>query len=189
MKEIWNIVKPAFGIFGVMVLLCGFLYTGIVTGMAQTFFPDKANGSIITGKTKDGNETKVGSDFLAQEFAEPKYFIGRPLGVSNLSPNSKELKRIVEDRVEWWYKFGPNNSTAIPMDLVTSSGSGVDPNISVEAAEFQIPRVAAERGMNEEKVREIVKEYTSDKFLGIIGEPAVNVLKVNLALDGFTTSD
>jgi K+-transporting ATPase ATPase C chain len=125
-----------------------------------------------------------GSELLAQEFTRPEYLIGRPIGVTNLSPVSEEQKKLVQERIDWWHAFDPNNAAVIPMDLVTASGSGVDPNISPEAAEYQVIRIAMARNMEEDEVRSIIQTYTSGRFLGFIGEPAVNVLKVNLALDG-----
>jgi K+-transporting ATPase ATPase C chain len=125
-----------------------------------------------------------GSELLAQEFTKPEYLIGRPIGVTNLSPVSEEQKKLVQERIDWWHAFDPNNAVDIPMDLVTASGSGADPNISPEAAEYQVIRIAMARNMEEDEVRSIIQTYTSGRFLGFIGEPAVNVLKVNLALDG-----
>lgn len=189
MKKLVIEMKPAIGIFVVLTFICGILYTGLLTGVAQAFFSEKADGSILSVTLEDGRKVKVGSEFMAQEFKEPNYFIGRPMGVSNLSPYSEEQKQLVEERTKWWQKFDPMNKKPIPMDLVTASGSGVDPNISVEAAEYQVARVAAERQLEEEEVRKIVEACTTEKFLGVVGEPAVNVLKVNLTLDGLLTSE
>jgi K+-transporting ATPase ATPase C chain len=155
-----------------------------VTAIAQGAFSNKANGSIITVKLKDGTSRDYGSALIAQEFTETKYFIGRPAGTSNLSPAGTEQDEIVKGRIDWWHNFDPQNTADIPMDLVTASGSGVDPNISPEAAEFQVARIAKIRNMNASQVRAIVSKYTSGRLLGFWGEPAVNVLEVNLALDG-----
>jgi K+-transporting ATPase ATPase C chain len=119
-----------------------------------------------------------------REFTKPKYLIGRPIGITNLSPASKEQEKLVKERIDWWHSFDLSNKADIPIDLVTASGSGVDPNISPEAAEYQVLRIANERNMNENDVRKIIKKYTCGRFLGFWGEPSVNVLKVNLALDG-----
>ncbi|MDU7337827.1 MAG: K(+)-transporting ATPase subunit C [Clostridium sp.] len=179
-----KLLKPALICFGVMTLLCGVLYTMAVTGIAQLVFPNQANGSVITVTLRDGTQKNYGSELIAQEFTKPEYLIGRPGGVSNLSPVSKEQKKLVQERTDWWHSFDPNNKADIPMDLVTASGSGVDPNISPAAAEYQVARIATARNMTEDEVRNIIKACTSGRFLGFIGESAVNVLKVNLALDG-----
>lgn len=179
-----KLLKPALICFCVMTLLCGVLYTAAVTGVTQLIFPNHANGSVITITLKDGTHMNYGSELLAQEFTKPEYLIGRPIGVTNLSPVSEEQKKLVQERIDWWHAFDPNNAVDIPMDLVTASGSGVDPNISPEAAEYQVIRIAMARNMEEDEVRRIIQTYTSGRFLGFIGEPAVNVLKVNLALDG-----
>ena len=184
MNKRMNVLKPAFLCFVAMTILCGILYPGIVTGIAQAVFPDKANGSMITVTLKDGTKRDLGSALIAQEFTKPGYLIGRPAGTTNLSPTSAEQQRKVQEHIDWWHSVDPDNAADIPMDLVTASGSGVDPNISPAAAEYQAARIARERGMNEDAVRAIIKQYTTGRFLGFWGEPAVNVLKVNLALDG-----
>lgn len=184
MSNVMKVLKPAFLCFVVMTILCGILYTAVVTGAAQLIFPSQANGSIITVTLKDGTHKNYGSALIAQEFTDPKYLIGRPSGVTNLSPVSKKEKDLVQKRIDWLHSIDPDNKANIPMDLVTSSGSGVDPNISPEAAEYQVSRIARERDMSGDAVRDIIKKYTKGRFLGFIGEPAVNVLKVNLALDG-----
>ncbi|HBC95123.1 MAG TPA: potassium-transporting ATPase subunit C [Pelotomaculum sp.] len=179
-----KLLKPALVCFVVMTILCGALYTAAVTGMAQLIFPNQANGSIITVTLKDGAQKDYGSALIAQEFTKPAYLIGRPTGTTNLSPVSEEQKALVQERIDWWHAFDPDNPADIPMDLVTASGSGVDPNISPAAAEYQVSRIANARNIEEDEVRRLIQTYTSGRFLGLIGEPAVNVLKVNLALDG-----
>ncbi len=179
-----KILKPALILFGIMTLLCGVFYTAAVTGVAQLLLPNQANGSIITARTEAGTEEAYGSALLGQVFTESEYLIGRPLGTTNLSPVSTEQKELVQERVDWWHAFDYTNSIEIPLDLVTASGSGVDPNISPEAAEYQVKRIAKERNISETRVREVIKEYTTGRFLGFWGEPVVNVLKVNLTLDG-----
>ncbi len=185
MKEILKALKPAFLCFIVMSILCGILYPGFVTGIAQVAFSKQANGSIITVTLKDGARKDFGSALIAQEFTKPEYLIGRSMGTTNLSPVSKEQEKLVQQRIAWWRSFDPENKADIPMDLVTASGSGVDPNISPEAAEYQVVRIARERKVSEDAVRKIIKKYTTGRFLGFWGEPGVNVLKVNLALEGF----
>ncbi len=176
-------LKAALVCFGVLTILCGALYTAAITGIAQWIFPHQANGSIITVTLKDGTQKDFGSALIAQEFTKPEYLIGRPTGVTNLSPVSAKQKTLVQERIGWWHTFDPNNTADIPMDLVTASGSGVDPHISPKAAEYQVSRIAIARNMQVDEVKHIIQTYTRGRFLGFIGEPAVNVLKVNLALD------
>ena len=183
MRKFLKELKPAFLCFAVMTILCGVVYTAAVTGIAQLVFPGQANGSMITVTLKDGMQKEYGSELVAQEFTKPEYLIGRPASVTNLSPVSKEQEKLVQERINWWRSFDPENAADIPMDLVTASGSGVDPDISPAAAEFQVSRIAKARGMSENEVRDIIKQYTAGRFLGFWGEPSVNVLKVNLALD------
>ncbi|MEN6634493.1 MAG: potassium-transporting ATPase subunit KdpC [Clostridiaceae bacterium] len=184
MRKLLVVLRPALICFIVMTLLCGVLYTAAVTGIAQLLFPNQANGSVISVALADGSVQEVGSVLIAQDFTQPKYLIGRPSGVSNLSPTSKEQAALVQERIDWWHNFDPENTQDIPADLLTASGSGVDPNISPEAAEYQVARIARERGMEESNVRSTIETYTTGKLLGVFGEPTVNVLKVNLALDG-----
>lgn len=184
MKKLLKTFRPAFICFVAMTILCGVLYTSIITGIAQIFFPKQADGSIITITLKDGTKEDYGSELIAQEFKKPEYLIGRPTEVTNLSPVSEEQKELVKKRVEWWHSLDPENKGDIPSDLVMASGSGVDPNISPEAAEYQVSRIARKRNISEDDVRAIIIKYTTGRFLGFWGEPAVNVLKVNLALDG-----
>lgn len=184
MKNFYNTFRPAIVSFIILTILCGILYTGIVTGIAQLAFPKQANGSIITVTLKDGTQKEYGSELIAQEFTKPKYLIGRPLGMTNLSATSAEQEELIKQRITWWHSFDTENKADIPMDLITASGSGVDPNVSPEAAEYQVARIARERNISEDIVRDIINKYTSRRFMGFWGEPAVNVLKVNLALDG-----
>jgi len=185
-----KMIRPAVVCLIVMTLLCGIIYPLAITGAAHIFFPQAANGSIITVTLKDGTTKDYGSGLIAQTFTEPQYMIGRPnltgsSGPSNLSPASEMEKSLVQDRMDWLHELDPKNTADIPSDLVTVSGSGVDPNISPEAAEYQVNRISLERGIQEEEVRDIIDKYTTARLLGFWGEPAVNVLKVNLALDGF----
>ena len=198
MKTLKNILPRATVIFLIFTLLCGVVYTGVVTGLAQLIFPDKANGSII-----EVDEKKYGCELLGQQYKDDGHMWGRIMNIdvstykdengktlmyaspSNLSPASKEYEALVKERVE---KLRAANldmdETAIPVDLVTCSGSGLDPHISPAAAEYQVVRIAKANNITEDEVREIIDECTDGKFLGIFGEETVNVLKVNLMLDG-----
>ncbi len=172
-------------------LITGVIYPLVVTGVARVLFPHQANGSIIT---KDGKA--VGSELLGQEFSDPKYFWGRLSATtpypynggsstgSNLGPNNPDLMKAVQARIDALHAADPANTAKIPVDLVTASGSGLDPHISPAAAEYQAHRVAAARGMPEADVRNAIAQHTGGRFLGLIGEPVVNVLALNLALDG-----
>jgi K+-transporting ATPase ATPase C chain len=184
MKQIIKTLKPAVVCFAVMTLLCGLIYTALITGIAQAAFPGQANGSIITAKSSDGAVKEYGSELIGQEFTKPEYLIGRPIGITNLSAVSKEEEELVEARIDQWHKLDSANKALIPMDLVTASGSGCDPNITPEAAEYQVARIAEIRGMSIEEVEAIIEKCTAGRFLGFWGEPHVNVLKVNLMLDG-----
>jgi len=171
-------------------VITGFIYPLAVTGLAQVIFPDQANGSLIT---KDGKT--VGSALLGQQFDDPKYFWGRLSATglypynggvssgSNKGPNNPDLMKVVQDRIQALHEADPGNTAKIPVDLVTASGSGLDPNISPAAAAYQGRRVARLRGLEEAKVTAIVAANTDGRQFGILGEPVVNVLKVNLALD------
>jgi K+-transporting ATPase ATPase C chain len=173
------------------IILCG-IYPLIVYGAGQLFFPNKANGSLIEGKDR----RLVGSELLGQAFSGDKYFHPRPSAAgtgydaanssgTNLGPTSQKLMDSVKAAVEQYRK--ENNLTAdvlVPADAVTSSGSGLDPHISVKNADLQVPRVAKARGLVEANVRDLVKQNTDGPQFGILGDPGVNVLKLNLALDG-----
>jgi len=183
-ESIVSKLRPVLVSFLVLTLICGVIYPVIVTSIAQIAFPNQANGSIITVTQENKTSIDVGSALIDQVFTEPQYLIGRPQGTSQLSPVSEEQRALIEERVVWWQALDPQNTGAIPSDLVTASGSGVDPNISPEAAEYQVKRIAQARNMSEKAVREVITRYTTGKLLGLWGEPGVNVLKVNLALDG-----
>lgn len=171
-------------------VITGFIYPLVVTGLAQVIFPGKANGSVIT---KNGKP--VGSELLGQQFDDPKYFWGRLSATtpypynggsssgSNLGPNNPDLMKALQTRIQALREADPGNTMKIPVDLVTSSGSGLDPHISPAAAEYQVQRVAKLRGMDEAKVSALVAANTEGRQFGILGEPTVNVLRLNLALD------
>ncbi len=183
-ESIVSKLRPVLVSFLVLTLICGVIYPVIVTSIAQIAFPNQANGSIITVTQDNGIQIDVGSALIGQEFTKPEYLIGRPVGVTNLSSVSEEQYELVKERINWWHGFDPDNTREVPMDLVTASGSGVDPNISPAAAEYQVKRIANTRGISQESVRAIISNYTTGRFLGFWGDSGVNVLKVNLALDG-----
>ena len=192
-------IRPAIVFVIALALLTGVAYPFAITGIAQVIFPDKAQGSLLE---RDGKV--VGSALIGQEFTSNRYFHGRPSatvtpsadapsgnvpapynaansGGSNLGPTSKELIARIEGDTA---KLKQENPEApVPIDLVTTSGSGLDPHISPEAALFQVPRVARARNLPENQVRQLVAENTSDRIVGLLGEPRVNVLELNLALD------
>ena len=184
MAGVKKLVRPVMACFIIMTLLCGVIYPLLITGIAQVVFPSQANGSIITVTLKDGTKMSYGSALISQEFTKPEYLIGRPAVESNLSAVGPEEAQAVQTLVDWWHEFDPDNNALIPSDLVTGSGSGLDPRISPEAAQYQVVRIAKARGISENSVNAIISKYTTGKLLGIWGESAVNVLKVNLALDG-----
>jgi K+-transporting ATPase ATPase C chain len=175
---------------GLFTVLTGLLYPLLVTGIAQLIFPGRANGSLIQ---KGGK--LLGSELIGQPFRDPKYFWSRPSATtpyaydaaassgSNYGPLNPALLDSVKKRVQNLKTADPQNSLPIPVDLVTSSGSGLDPHISIAAAQYQISRVARARGMSQEKVRSLVSQYSQGRQLGFLGEPRVNVLELNLALD------
>ncbi|WP_376793470.1 potassium-transporting ATPase subunit KdpC [Thermoflexus sp.] len=183
-------LRAAIVILAALTLLTGLIYPLVVTGIAQTVFPYQANGSLIL---RDGRP--VGSELIGQPFTDPKYFWSRPSatpsfpynaaasGGSNLGPTNPALIEAVRRRVEALRAVDPENPQPIPVDLVTASGSGLDPHISVAAALYQVPRVARARGLPEEQVRALVEGYIEGRLFGILGEPRVNVLQLNLALD------
>ncbi len=185
-----NLFRPALIILLLFTLLTGVIYPLAVTGIAQLVFPHQANGSLIL---KNGLVT--GSELIGQQFSDPKYFWGRLSATSpnpynaaassgsNYGPTNPALFDEVKTRIAALKAADPGNTQPIPVDLVTSSGSGLDPNISVAAALYQLPRVARQRGLSEATVRNLVDQYTSGRTLGFIGEPRVNVLELNLALD------
>ena len=174
----------------VLTLLTGVMYPLLVTGLAKVLFRDKADGSLIQAHGRT-----VGSELIGQRFTKPEYFHGRPSaagndgydglssGGSNLGPTSQKLADRVTADVKTFRAENPTFSGAVPGDAVTASGSGLDPHLSPEAVDAQVPRVAAARGMTAEAVRQLVAAHTEDRQMGVLGEARVNVLKLNLALD------
>ncbi len=184
-------IRPAVMMLLIFTLLVGLLYPLLVTGIARLMFPRQANGSLIL---KNGRV--VGSELIGQQFSDPRYFWGRLSATSpnaynaaassgsNYGPTNPALLEAAKARIAALRAADPGNPQPIPVDLVTSSGSGLDPNISVAAALYQLPRVARLRGLSEDTVRALVDQYTTGRTLGFLGEPRVNVLELNLALDG-----
>jgi len=198
MKSIKTVLPRAALMVLIFTLLCGVVYTAAVTGIAQLVFPNQANGSIIE---VDGK--KFGCEFLGQQYTDESHMWGRIMNIdtttftdengnrlmyawpSNLSPASDEYEALVKERVEMIKTANPDmEDVAIPVDLVTCSGSGLDPEISVAAAEYQVARLAENNNMSQDDVQSIIDKCTNHRFLGIFGEETVNVLRVNLMLDG-----
>ena len=191
MKEFFSHIRGAVVSTFVLAVVCCGLYPFIVFGISQTLFRDKANGSLIV----DPNGTVRGSKLLGQGFTDPKYFHPRPSapgngydaassGGSNLGPTSQKLNDAIKDRIAAYRaENGLNESQPVPGDAATASGSGLDPQISLRNAELQTSRVAKARGLSEETVRQLVRRYTEARDLGVFGDPGVNVLELNRALD------
>jgi K+-transporting ATPase ATPase C chain len=187
-------IRPAIVVFLLLTVVTGVVYPTVVTLIGQGVFPHAANGSVI-----EVNGKKVGSELIGQEFTDDKYFWGRPSATtpayngasssgSNLGPTNPDQIKNVKDRIEALRKAHPEKGDApVPADLVTASGSGLDPHISPAAAEYQVARVAKARGLSEDAVRILVNEHTEGRTLGLLGEPRVNVLRLNLAVQ--TSSD
>ncbi len=185
-----SILRPALVIFAVLTALTGVAYPLLVTGIAQAAFADKAAGSLIV---RDGKP--IGSALIGQNFSDPRHFWGRPSATapmgynaaassgSNLGPINPALADAVKGRIEALRAADPGNLAPVPVDLVTASGSGLDPDISVAAAWYQAPRIARLRGLASQAMTELIERHTEARLLGFLGEPRVNVLQLNLALD------
>jgi potassium-transporting ATPase KdpC subunit len=201
-RAILRLLRPAIVMTLALTIITGLIYPGIITGLGQLLFPSQANGSILYVNGKP-----IASSLIGQYWTQPNYFHGRPSatnnpqgtpapysadnsGASNLGPTNQTLITTVQQRIDDLKKENPDvpAGTPIPADLVTASGSGLDPDISVAAAYYQIPRVAKERGMTQEALRNVVDAHITGRFLGIFGEPRINVLELNLALDGVQPS-
>src|SRR6266536_1124269 len=184
-------LRPAILVLVLLTVVTGVVYPLVVTGIAQAVFPFQAQGSLVV---KDGKV--VGSRLIGQPFDDPKYFWSRPSATSpfadnagsstgsNLSPTNPDLVKAVQGRVDALHAADPGNTAPVPVDLVTASGSGLDPHISPAAALYQAPRVAKARKLPPETVRELVERHIEGRFLGFLGEPRVNLLALNMALDG-----
>ena len=185
-----SIVRPCVATFLALSVLTGVVYPLAITGVAHVVFPEQSNGSLIV---RDGHV--VGSRLLGQPFSGDRYFWSRPSATvpqpyngaasagSNLGPTNPALRDAVRGRIDALRRSAPNLAAPVPVDLVTSSGSGLDPHLSPAAVEFQVPRVAHSRHLTEALVRRLVVQHTEPRTLGVLGEPRVNVLELNLALD------
>lgn len=185
-----SVLRPALVLFGVLTLVTGLLYPLLVTGVAQTVFPHQANGSLVEHKGQT-----VGSELIGQSFSKPENFWSRPSATgpmaynagassgSNLGPSHPALAEAVKARIEALRAVDPGNTAPVPVDLVTASASGLDPHIGLAAARYQAPRVARVRGLAPEAVNALVDQHADSSLFGFLGEPRVNVLALNLALD------
>ncbi|WP_296557182.1 potassium-transporting ATPase subunit KdpC [Pigmentiphaga sp.] len=185
-----RVLRPALAVFAALAIITGLLYPLATTTLARLAFPHQAAGSLIQSQ-----ETTTGSALIGQSFTSPRYFWGRPSatadrpynalasGGSNLGPRNPDLARLAGERAQALRQADPGNTAPIPVDLVAASGSGLDPHISVAGARYQAPRVARERGLPTAEVEKLIATHTERPFIGILGEPVVNVLQLNLALD------
>ena len=184
-------VKPAFLVFLALTIITGIIYPLFITGIAQALFPSQANGSLIYRNGK-----VVGSSLIGQAFDDPKYLWGRISATSpqynassssgsNIGPSNPVLIDAINSRIKALKASDPDNANLIPVDLVTSSASGLDPHISLAAAYYQVPRIARIRGLSEESLRTMISKNSRGRLFGVLGEPVVNVLELNLALDAY----
>jgi len=185
-----SLIRPAVTLFALLTAFTGVLYPLAVTGVAKLAFPDQASGSILM---KDGQA--IGSSLIGQNFSDPKYFWGRPSatspmayngansGGSNLGPTNPALIDAIKGRIAALKAADPSNDAPIPVDLVTASASGLDPEISVAAIDYQVARVAKARGVSNDVIASLVSRHRIERLFGLLGEPRVNVLQLNLDLD------
>jgi len=185
-----DLIHPAFSLFVMLTAVTGIVYPATVTGIAKVLFPAQAEGSLIVENGKP-----VGSRLIGQNFADPRHFWGRPSATgpmpynasassgSNQGPLNPALKEAVKARIDALKSSDPTQTAPVPEDLVTASGSGLDPHISPAAARWQAPRVARTRGLNVAEVNTLIDAHTEERQFGLLGEPRVNVLTLNLALD------
>jgi len=190
-----SLLRPALVVFAVLTALTGAAYPLVVTGLGRVAFPEEAAGSLIT---RDGKP--IGSSLIGQNFSDPKYIWGRPSATaptpynatassgSNLGPSNPALVDAVKGRIEALRAADPGNTAPVPVDLVTASGSGLDPELSVAGALFQAARVAKARKLSPQQVQDLIEQHTEGRWLGFLGEPRVNVLRLNLALDAVAGS-
>jgi K+-transporting ATPase ATPase C chain len=192
----WSQLRAAVVAIVVLTILTGVIYPLVVWGIAQLVFPHQANGSLIEENDTADKRRVVGSSLIGQSFdGDPKYFWGRlsatspapydgsASGGSNLGPTNPALMDNVKKRLDALHDADPDNHEPVPVDLVTASGSGLDPHISPAAAEYQVPRIARLRGKSEDELRKLIAEHTEKRTLGLLGEPRVNVLELNRGLD------
>lgn len=185
-----TLLRPALVVFAVLTALTGAAYPLVVTGLGRVAFPEEAAGSLITREGKP-----IGSSLIGQNFSDPKYIWGRPSATtptpynatassgSNLGPSNPALVDAVKGRIEALRAADPGNTAPVPVDLVTASGSGLDPELSVAGALFQAARVAKARKLSPQQVQDLIEQHAEGRWLGFLGEPRVNVLRLNLALD------
>jgi potassium-transporting ATPase KdpC subunit len=186
----WRQIRTALALYIMMILLTGVVYPLLTTGLAKMLFPEQANGSIVMK-----GERKIASKLIGQQFRSPGYFWGRPSATSpagynsasstgsNLGPSNPDLKAAINMRVAALHTADPENRMPIPIDLVTASGSGLDPHISPASALYQVSRVSKARGLDEKKVAALVTAHINNRQWEVFGEPTVNVLQLNMALD------
>lgn len=185
----WKQLKICLLLFIALSLLTGVIYPVLITGLAQLVFPSQASGSLIRK-----NGMIVGSELIGQQFEDPRYFWGRLSATtpayngaassgSNLGPSNPRIQELVQARLMKLHDADPSQTAAVPVDLVTASGSGLDPNISIAAAIYQKNRIARIRGIPPERIDALIRIFTIPRFLGLLGEPSVNILKLNLTLD------
>lgn len=194
-KETFSGIRAGLIYISSFTLLTGFVYPIIITGCAQLFFPWQANGSLI-----EQNGTIIGSALIGQYFTDPKYFWGRPSATtpfpynsesssgSNMGPSNPRFLTIVSNRISAVKQFHPDTEELIPVDLVTASGSGLDPDISPLSAYYQVPRIAKARNISEEEIQELINNLIKKRPFFILGEPRVHILQLNIALDSLGTT-